>query len=171
MIVIEERLEELFSYLPATPDGFKPKYYYGDEKEINALIKLSDGAIYPLIYQTSNEWTENAKNPNTVEAELVFVLAVQNTVAMRNKERWATSYRNVLRPLYENIKTLFMHANIVTSDLAFTVSNHPNYSENEVTKDKNKFIDIVDALVIRVTIKISNGCINKNTLNIIKTWV
>jgi len=170
MIVVEERLEQLFSYLPEIK-GFKPKYYFGDDKEINALIKASDGGIYPLIYQTSNEWTENSKNARVIEANLTFVLAVRNREQMFNGSRWATSYREVLRPLYENMKILFTKSNITVSDKDYTVTNFPNYSENETTKDKNKFIDIVDALVVNVTLKITNDCINVNALNNINIWL
>jgi len=168
-VVVEERLTELFSFLPEIGEWGKPKYYFGDDKEINSLIKVSGGNIYPLIYQTSNRFNENAKNPNVVEADLTFVLAVQNTVPMFNSNRWATSYRNVLRPLYENIKILFSKANIIVSDFEYQVDTTPNYSETE-SKEKNKFIDIVDALVVSVTLKITSGCINTVALNNEKIW-
>jgi len=155
MIVVEECLMQLFNtFIP------EAKYHFGDDKEANAFIKGSNGNSYPLIYQTSNNWRDGV-NKRFIETDLVFILAVRNEhTDMYNTNRWATSYRNVLLPLYEKVKAIFTQSKIILSATDYEVTNHPNYSEVETTKAKNKFIDIIDALEVRVTLKITNGCID-----------
>ena len=167
MTVVEERLSELFYLIPArtftdsngvehtTP---KPKYHFGDAKEANAFINGRKNDAYPLIYQISNTETHTEKG---VDTRLELVLAMQNLkVSMYNTERWATSYQNVLMPLLQNVQTALEKSGIIVSNFEYEVIKHPNYSETEA-KDKTAFVDIVDAIVLTVQIKIINGvCIN-----------
>lgn len=164
MIVVEEKLAELFNLLPPFPDTngnmVKPVYHFGDGIEANEFIKKRNHAVYPLIYQNLTEETQNIK-ANTVSTRLEIVLCVKTRTEMLNTERWATTYRNVLMPLLNNIGILFTKSNVILSNLEFDIAKFPNYSETE-SKQKNAFIDIVDAIRVRVPITIDgNLCLPK----------
>ena len=167
MIVVEEKLAELFNLLPPFPDTngnmVKPVYHFGDGIEANEFIKKRNRAVYPLIYQNLTEETQNIK-ANTVSTRLEIVLCVKTRTEMLNTERWATTYRDVLMPLLNNIGILFTKSNIILSNLEFDIAKFPNYSETE-SKQKNAFIDIVDAIRVRVPITIDgNLCLPKQIL-------
>lgn len=164
MIVVEERLAELFMQLPSMsvtdekPEGFKPVYHFGDGKELNKFITESQHKVYPLIYQTSYDETQFAKQ-GYVRTNLELVLAVQTNAELYNTERWATTYRNILVPLFNNIDTAFKQSGIIRSEYEYRVRKRPNYSETD-SKEKNAFVDIIDALVVNLQVEITSACIN-----------
>lgn len=174
-IVVEEVLAEIFNLIPDRQFSYakgddtvtvpvpKPKYYFGDAKECNKLIALRDGELYPLIYQTSTTETQNP-DAKEVSTDLVLVLAHRNTeVNLINTQRWATSYKNILMPLVNNVYKALQQSGWVRFDSTYELEKVPNYSETDV-KDLNAFADIVDAVIFRVsiTLNITNKCINKN---------
>ena len=159
MIVVEERLTDMFALLPLI-DGFKPVYHFGDGKELNKFIIESKHKVYPLIYQTSYEEIQDTKS-DYVDVDLELVLAVQTRTDLYNTERWATTYRNVLMPLLSNIDTIFKQSGIIRSDYKYRLRKRPNYSQTD-SKDKNATVDILDALVFNLNVEITSDCINQN---------
>lgn len=170
-LVVEEYLYEIFNLIPArtftdikgaAQTVSKPTYHFGDAKECNSLIRLKEGGIYPLIYQISVQETQLPK-AGSVTTNLELVLATRNKkVSLLNTERWATSYRNILMPLVNNIYQALNESGIVDFDRTYELEKRPNYSETEA-KTANAFIDIVDAVIFRATITIRNRpCLNKN---------
>jgi len=162
MIVVEERLIEIFNQLPQVA-GFKPKYHFGDDIELGRFIKAKQGLVYPLIYQTSANETQLA-NENRVRVDnLTFFIAVRNEkVSMFNTERWATSYRNILMPTLSNVITAFQKSNIMASNYEFDVVKFPNYGAQPTNSTQNKTIDIIDAIQVSVDVVITDNCITKN---------
>ena len=160
MISVNKRLTEAFNTLPlmdlnpeGRPLGFKPTYSWGSELDLNRLAKLANMDIYPLIHQTSNRSSQNAKE-RLVEVDLRLVLAVQNrSVEDLNKVRWQTTYENILYPLAKNIETLFLKGSIFIWDGVYDLAEYPNYG-NDQSQDRNKSIDIWDALTFETTINI-----------------
>jgi len=164
MIVVEERLAEVFAQLPPI-GGVACKYHFGDGIEANKFIKGANHDVYPLVYQTSNNWTGMVVPEIEVETDLVLLLCVQNlNQDMYNSERWATSYRNVLLPLFENVDKALQRSGIISSDYRYSVRNYPNYSERE-SKENNKFIDIVDAIEVSLRVTISANCVQTINFN------
>lgn len=174
-IVVEEVLSDIFNLIPDRQYSYakdddtitvtvpKPRYYFGDAKECNALIKKRGEKIYPLIFQTSNSEGHN-RDAREVTTDLVLVLAHRNTrIDLLNTQRWATSYRNILMPLVDNVIQALSESGLIRFDGTYTLEKVPNYSETEA-KDKNAFIDIVDAIIFRatITLNVKNKCINKN---------
>lgn len=164
MIIVEERLDEVFTQLPEI-DGFKPVYDWGDKFNLIKTLTLysnNSESPYPLIYQTSKGSTQNL-NTQMATTDLVLVLACRNTdVSLVNRNRWAMSYKNVLYPLYDNIVECLRQAGIFLYDQNIRVDEYPNYSENE---NENKTIDIWDALEVRVSnLVISKNCIIENII-------
>lgn len=160
MIVPLKRLEQLFSLLPATYDGFKPVFHYGDGVELNEFIKANDSAVYPLIYQTSLNCEINQLRDEAVMQPLDFFIAVLTNNTADNKKRLDTTYENVLLPLYENIMHLFEVCGIIRMTNVWPIEYYPKYSESP-NRDNNFTIDVIDALRIRMNCTIENTCITK----------
>lgn len=160
-IVVEERLNDLFALLPATSDGFKPVYHFGDGIELNKFVIGRENQVYPLIYQTSTREEQQMKQ-NLVETRLEIFLAVQTTTDLYNTERWATSYRNVLLPLFENIHKAFIRSGIISSEWKYDIDKIPNYNRLE---GKNGTLDILDVLRFRLNVIISGSCIQRFNFN------
>jgi hypothetical protein len=152
MIVVEEFLDGLFDNLPLI-DGFKPIYKWGNKdhllKQIELFSKVSQSP-YPLIYQTSN--VSNQGN-DECEVSLSLVLACQNTnVDLTNEQRWAMSFRNILNPLTQNIENILKRSGQVVWNGNYRKTDFPNYGSGE----ENFTIDKWDAVLLEVTIKITN---------------
>lgn len=152
MIVVEEFLDGLFDNLPLI-DGFKSIYKWGNKDHLLKQIELfskSSQTFYPLIYQTSN--VSNQGN-DECEVSLSLVLACRNTnVDLTNEQRWAMSFRNVLNPLTQNIENILRRSGQVTWNGNYKKTDFPNYGNGE----ENFTIDKWDAVLLELTIKISN---------------
>lgn len=172
-IVVEDVLMAVFGLIPARqyeyPEGEqndvkKPEYHFGDAKECNAFIIRMNRDVYPLIYQISTQETQQPKS-GSVSVNLELVIATLTDGSKLNDERWATSYKNILMPLVDNIYQALNESGIVmfTDDYnEYELEKRPNYSGSS-TKDANAFIDIVDAVIFRASIIIKNRpCLNKN---------
>lgn len=158
MIVVEERLGEVFEQLPLVV-GFKPIYDFGDKHHLIKLLKAySDEAKspYPLVYQLS---TKSKQNELVQEGEtnLVLMIATRNDeTALFNKNRWATSYRNVLIPTAKHVVTALTKGGIFVWNFEYEIDNYPNYGSGE----ENFTTDIWDAIRLTTRITITDGCIN-----------
>lgn len=152
MIVVEEFLDGLFDNLPLI-DGFKSIYKWGNKDHLLKQIELFSKSLqtpYPLIYQTSN--VSNQGN-DECEVSLSLVLACRNTnVDLTNEERWAMSFRNILNPLTQNIENILKRSGQITWNGNYRKTDFPNYGNGE----ENFTIDKWDAVLLELTIKISN---------------
>jgi len=160
MIIVEERLTNVFSQLPEI-DGLKPQYESGNDDHLNkfliAMAKDSKSA-YPLIYQVSNSDDQDSRANHTI-VNLVLILATRNTqTELLNSNRYAMSYRNVLNPLLENIEKAFYRAGIFDWDGKYKIEKFMNYGDGKA----NKTVDIWDAIRFSTTITINGNCINNN---------
>lgn len=164
MIVVEERMMDLFVQLPEI-QGFKPIYHFGDSLELNAFIKGRNeqgDTSYPLIYQTSYRERQMPEQGLVEVIGLEMFIAVQTQTDLYNTQRWATSYRNILMPTFQNIHTAFRKSNIITSEYDYDVEKFPNYGNPDRNSTEHVTIDIIDALRFRVDVTINNNCITKN---------
>lgn len=169
MIVVEERFIDLFSRLPEiTSNGItypKPIYHFGDGKELNRFIaerQKNNQLTYPLIYQTSyrevQRYKENLVDLNPVE----MFIAYQTQTELFNTERWATSYRNILVPTFNNIFTALRKSGIIQeTEWDITVEKFPNYGNPEIDGTQTKTIDVIDALRFTLNCTMNSNCINK----------
>lgn len=169
-IIVEDKLADIFGLIPSrnfvdmTTGNLspvpKPTYHFGDYKEFNALIKITQGNIYPVLYQISNTENQDQK-ASEVTTDLEIVIATRETsVELLNNQRWAASYKNILMPLVNNVVQAINECGIIRWDGEYTLQKVPNYSQTEA-KDSNAVIDIIDAIVFRATITIEQGCMNR----------
>ena len=75
MIVVEERLHEIFSQLPLI-DNKQPVYAWGDLHHLNKWVKEKPDT-YPLIYQISKDELQKTQQ-RRVRTEWDAVIATQN---------------------------------------------------------------------------------------------
>lgn len=162
MIIVEERLAELFNTLP-TVDGFKIYFDSGNAKYLNRFLAghFSDGkAPYPLIWMLETD-EEHDREQNEVVKPLQLIICTRNeNVNMYNPERWQTSYKNILVPVYDLVKDLLETSKI--SDIeskTIKVRKEPNYTKVDTAKKKDgksPVIDIWDALFMACTVRIND---------------
>ena len=167
MIVVEDRFEEMIDVIPemnnpnvSEEDSFKVKFSFGDSKELISYLINNKSDVYPLIwlvYPVSEEHT--LKKVKMDKAS--FILAVRTNDSLSNKERFATNYKNVLIPLYNNFTELLERSNIVNIAEKINVIKYPNYS-NEENSEENKTVDIWDAIKVTASLSITNAHFRKN---------
>lgn len=163
LIIVENRLEEIFSYLPVMKNDkgveFKPTFMYGDQKQLlDFLRQNSTGqSMYPLIWLVY-PFNEKHNRSNVEIDSLPLVLAVETNSTMLNHQRIKETYTKVLIPLFDNIKHCFNSANIANISNEVQVVKFPNYSEDK-DGEANETTYIWDAM--KVTFK---GTLNSNCL-------
>lgn len=160
MIVVQERLTTLFETLPLI-GGKQPYFDGGSKKYLNRLLSgyFKEGvAPYPLIWMLDSSETEN-ELVGYVEKRTTFILCTRNeNIDMYTPQRLATTYKDVLIPLYDALLKSFKTGNIVVyDDESIDREFYPNYSVNE---KENRVIDIWDALEVTLDLKIYgiNNC-------------
>ena len=160
MIVVQERLTELFDTLDEI-QGHKPVFDSGTDVYLNKLLTgyFKEGKTpYPLIWMLPGDETED-EFLGKVEKRAEFILCTRNdNVDMYMPQRLATSFENVLIPLYDAILVGITKSHIATYDnRSVTRQLYPNYVVNE---NKNKTIDVWDAIKLTIDLEIhkDNNC-------------
>lgn len=169
MIIIEDRLQELFNYLPEMGDikdsgnTYSPIFKYGDQKELIAFLKLNAKvSVYPLIWLVYPYNEEHHNNRVYIE-NMSLILAVEGNNESLNEERIKLTFNKILIPLFDNIKELFQLGNIINIGDTYRVTKYPNYSHAE-DGELNQVTAIWDAMKITFNCDISNRCLKPITL-------
>lgn len=110
MILVEERLTELFNTLPImtiSGSDYKPHFDYGSKKDLLKHLKekaKKGGKYYPIIWlETPIDDTGNEKR---IKTPLKLILATLNKDSnMSNKKRLEITFKPTLIPLHKNILT------------------------------------------------------------------
>lgn len=165
-IVLEDVLEELFSFLPKMSfDEDGPEYPvtfgYGDNIELNLFLKnREEQDVYPLVWMLYPNKEEHQKN-RLISERTTFIVAVLTNQSMENHERMQLTYGKVLMPLLHNMRLLFRGSNVTTTGHkheGYEVVKYPNFSETDI-RSKTGTIAIWDALKVVVNLEIIQGCI------------
>lgn len=166
MIIIEERFEEMIDVIPemgnppTSTDKFKVKFSFGDDKELTSYLINNKSNVYPLIWLIY-PIIENHTLKKVDLPEASFILAVQTNNYLSNKERFATNYKNVLIPLYNNFIELMQKSNIINMAESKKVIKYPNYS-NENNDKENKTVDIWDAIKVTISCNLTDAYFRKS---------
>ena len=170
MIVIENVLKEVFSYLPemsysknSTP--YKPVFKYGDTVELAEFIRQAAEKgyeTYPLIWLLYPYRENHVKRGRGVVIEdLTLILAVNTSAAMLNDERLATTFEKVLNPLYENVHKVMTRAASLNVDPETEIVKFPNYSGDLSNGEQNFTIDRWDAIKTIWNVYVNDKCLRK----------
>ena len=162
-IVIEKRLADIFSYLPKMKNKdyveFSPTFMYGNEKQLLDFLRQTkqQKSVYPLIWMVY-PFEENHERNKLSFTDLTLVLAVETNSVMLNEQRIAETYKNVLMPLFSNIRSAFTKANIASITEEYKISKFPNYSET-LLSEENKATYIWDAMRVSFSGYLTSNCL------------
>lgn len=160
MIVVEERLRDLFDLIPEiqikTGVSKKPSFSWGDKVELNRYLDKYKSSSYPLIWLLPSEDTFNHSS-NLTDRNIVLILATLETRdELFNAQRFAGSYSQVLNPLTNYIIQAFESSNITRiTSTDIKILKEPNYSDN----GKHGAIDKWDAVRISLDVEFNNSCL------------
>jgi len=163
-IIIENRLAEMFEYLPMMSNDsgveFKHTFMYGDEKQLNDFLRQNQSgkSMYPLIWLIY-PFTESHNVSNVSYKDMQLVLAVETNSSILNSQRMQETYSKVLLPLLDNIRMLFQRSNIINNSKEYKLTKFPNYSEVDISGEVNKTLYIWDALKISFDGYITSNCL------------
>ena len=163
-ISVEDKLTEMFATLPLMQNGiggvaeFQPILGYGDEKELNAFLKMKEKgeSPYPLIWLLY-PYKEIQTKTHVEVSNIQLILAVKSNMPMLNFERMEVTFNAILIPLYNNITNLFKRANIVNVSGDYDVIKYPNYSSTDRSEETYGNL-IWDAMKLEFSIKIKSTC-------------
>jgi len=162
-IILEDVLEEIFSFLPDMADlsgatTYPVVFGYGDELELNIFLKTREKSnTYPLIwllYPYAESHTDNDVDVTGAN----FILAVETNSSMQNKERIKETFTKILMPLFFNMRLAFKRANVISTDHVYSIVKHPNFSESD-TKEKSATIFIWDAIKVTTNFNVRDTCL------------
>lgn len=164
-IILENRLEEAFSYLPTMK--YKPTdsvsysvtFGYGDHKALNAFLKQRNKgsvSVYPLIWLLY-PYREVHTRTNMKAEGISLVLAVNTDASMQNKQRIEETFKNVLFPLLDNVTHCLTSANVFNVSEEIKMVKHPNYSDSE-QGEQHAGTFIWDAIKIELDLTVIDGC-------------
>ena len=159
-IKVEDRLKEIFSYLPAIK-GFSPIFKAGDQKELIAFFKQSGGnSNYPLIW-LDMPFEEKHINRKRVKVDnLTLILAVETNSEMLYSERLDTTFKDVLYPLLDSVLDAFTVGNTLSYDSDFSIVKYGNYSE-QADGAEGGFVDIWDVIKLNLDVEINDTCLRQ----------
>ena len=163
MIVVEQRLQELFATLPPVaipnasdvPVDHSIFFDWGTIEDLNILIKQED--VYPLLWlETGFEEIHNNQK-NEVSVDLSFKIATSGlNSSLLNQQRILSTFNLVLIPTLENIRKAFERSNIVVlENQDWNITKFYNWSDAENLETSQ----IWDALRFDVSLVINNDCL------------
>lgn len=173
IIKVEDRLQEIFDYLPkvtkiggtSPQDDFTVMFNYGDDKELLAFLKLHKEP-YPLIWLIY-PYTEKHIASKVKLESISLIIAVKTSSEMLNKQRMLETYSKILLPLVQNIRLVFRLANIMNikgnKGEEYLLTKFPNYSHEE-TDNSGITIALWDAIKITFSCDILETCLRPITI-------
>lgn len=162
----ETNLEILFDKLPPSKDSngkeFKIKFGWGNQNALNLyLSQFEKTTKYPLIWVIEGEDEEDTIAKTITRKVKMFIAKQSIHQTNTNPIIWDTEYKNVLDPIYENVKTaLISGGNTNVIDRKFKAKRRPNFSDKDSIA---KTIDPWNVIIVEFDLETyTRGCINEN---------
>jgi len=138
--------------------GVKPKFHWGDEKELNRYVQLKKDNSYPLIWLLPSPDNFEGGGQHATKS-CTFVIATRETdESLYNDQRYIKTFDLVLNPLTDYLiqgLTKSTLTDVITRD--WTITKFPRYSADS---DENGTIDIWDAVRLEIQVRFIDGNIN-----------
>lgn len=173
MIVLEERLSEIFDTLPPIVNSggsFKPTFGFGDDLELNKFIKARiKERIHPLVWLVYGNIEMHDKHDKyLVSNSTTLIIACKSLDHPLNEQRLKTTYSTILNPMLDNVKKALISSGItkvtpIRDKLFFEISKHPNYTSENIQTDA-KTIVIWDAIKLTFNLEV-NDCTFTSTIS------
>ena len=166
-IVLEDRLAEIFSYIPTLKNDagidFTPTFMYGNESHLVDFLRQhkSGVSVYPIIWLVY-PLDEKHSRSDVSFSKLTLILAVETNAIMLNNQRLKETYGKVLIPLLDSIRRVLLEANIANIEDEFTTTKFPNYSDDSDNQKSNIATYVWDALRVSFSGKINGNCLKTN---------
>lgn len=162
MIVIEDKLEELFSQIPdiRVNDNVttKPFFSWGKKEELNRYVeKTKASVLYPLIWKLPSKEDYN-RSSELSTTDLVLIIATRETNSEYfNPTRLEYSFKTTLNPLTEYVIQALQNGSTtrITNIESIGIYKEPNYSDN----GENAVIDKWDAIRIECNVEFNDNCL------------
>lgn len=169
MIIVEDKLKEIFEYLPAMKYevgsvlSFKPVFGYGSQIELNKFLKSKESDQshpYPLIWLLY-PYKELHKRKEVDLEGMVLILATNTNSQMLNSERIDTNFKKVLIPLYDNVHAVLKRAVNVNLIEETEIIKFPNYSGDNNREEEAFTTDLWDAMKTIWKLSINTACLKE----------
>ena len=175
-IIVEEVIKDILSYLPKFKNSkgteFNHTFSYGTNKHlIEYLKRVKD--VYPLIWLEA-PFTEDHEKRKVNINDISLIIAIESYNAEINEQSMDFSFKNILIPIFDNIKYLFNKTpkiNIIDNN--YNIVKFFNYGD---VKSKNSTsvirkyerestaTAVWDALKITFSCEINDKCVKLKKL-------
>ena len=165
MIIVEERLKELFATLPDITVGqssYPVSFDFGSHKDLlrfmNSERKFKGGVQYPLIWLETPFDRDIKRNGNVNISGLTLILATLSNSQQSNTERLENTFKPTLIPLSQLVLESLRKGGFtqIINDGQRKETNFYNYGVDE---NENQTTDIWDVIKIELDIIMDNRCL------------
>ena len=165
MIIVEERLKELFATLPPITVGqnsYPVSFDFGSHKDLlrfmNSERKFQGGVSYPLIWLETPFEREVLRDGKIVLNGLTLVLATLSNSEQSNTERLELAFKTTLIPLQELLLESLLKSGFtqIINDGKRNETNFYNYGVDETESFTD---DVWDVITIELDLIMDNKCL------------
>lgn len=163
MIVVEDRLTELFGLIPAIQinpsHSNKPFFGWGKKEELNRYVLKKDAAVlYPLVWLLPSEDNYNILSERVSKKVILIIATRETNIEYYNPTRLKYSFKTTLNPLLNYVLQALQNSSItdITNNDSISVFKEPNYSDNS----ENGVIDKWDAIRLEIDVEFNSNCLN-----------
>ena len=154
MIVVEERLRDLFLALPSVGYGsvdYNPIFSFGNEDYLFRFLETKKNKrTYPLIWLETPITSSGYKR---VDAPITLILATNSSASLSNSDRLEKTIKPLLAPLVDNcIEGLHKSGFTTLDESSVRTSNYYNYG---VDNDGNTY-GVWDAIKLTCNVTITD---------------
>lgn len=159
MIVVEERLRDLFKLIPNI-NGKSIYYSWGKKEELNRYIigyNKDNKQPYPLVWLLPSEEDHNLSSDKVTKRLSIVLATLETRIELYNAQRYQGSYKTYLNPLTDYVLQALQNSSItrLIEPNSVRVFKEPNYSDRE----ENGTIDKWDAVRIDCEVEFNNNCL------------
>ena len=165
MIIVEERLKELFATLPKITVGqssFAVSFDFGSHKDLlrfmNSQRKFQGGVSYPLIWLETPIEREVMRDGRINLSGLTLILATLSNSQQSNNERLENTFKPTLIPLQKLVLESLLKSGFtqIINDGQRSETNYYNYGVNE---SEHEATDIWDVIKIELDLIMDSKCL------------
>ncbi len=165
MIIVEERLQELFATLPTITVAGKahqPLYDFGSHKDLlrymNSERKEKGAVQYPLVWFETPVTTPEVRNGNLEGVGISLILATLTKSQFSNRARLDITIKPTLEPLRDDVINALNKSGFTTivNDKQIDRTIYYNYGVDE---EQTQTTDIWDAIKLDLQINMTSNCL------------
>ena len=165
MIIVEDRLKELFATLPDITVGqnsYPVSFDDGSHKDLlrfmNSERKFKGGVEYPLIWLETPFEEDEARNGEITLSGLTLILSTLSNAQMSNSERREVTFKPTLIPLSKLVLKSLRNSGFtqIINDGNIKRTKFYNYGVDET---ESQTTDIWDVIKIELDIIMDSKCL------------